>query len=38
MTPHTVDDARARLHRAGWSFGEYGTAAGWVVTGANGEP
>jgi hypothetical protein len=32
-----VDDSRERLHRAGWSVGENATAAGWVVSGANGE-
>jgi hypothetical protein len=37
MTRHGVDESRTRLHRAGWSVGEYSTAAGWVVTGANGE-
>jgi len=26
-----------RLRRAGWSVGEVGTAAGWLVTGSNGE-
>jgi hypothetical protein len=33
----TVDVSRARLHRAGWSIGETGTAKGWLVTGQNGE-
>jgi hypothetical protein len=33
----TVDDSRDRLHRAGWSVGEIATAAGWVVSGSNGE-
>jgi hypothetical protein len=33
----TVDESRDRLHRAGWSVGEVATAAGWSVTGTNGE-
>jgi hypothetical protein len=32
-----VDQSLDRLHRAGWSVGEIATAAGWVVTGTNGE-
>jgi hypothetical protein len=33
----TVDESFDRLHRAGWSVGEYATALAWVVTGSNGE-
>jgi hypothetical protein len=33
----SVDESRARLHRAGWSVGEVATASAWVVTGTNGE-
>jgi hypothetical protein len=33
----TVDESRDRLHRAGWSVGEVGTASTWRVCGANGE-
>ena len=32
----TVDESLDRLHRAGWSVGDYGTATGWVVSGGNG--
>jgi hypothetical protein len=32
-----VDESLDRLHRAGWSVGDYGTATRWVVTGTNGE-
>lgn len=32
-----VDECFARLHAAGWSIGDYATATGWTVTGANGE-
>jgi hypothetical protein len=32
-----VDESRDRLHSAGWSVGEAATAAGWLVTGTNGE-
>ena len=33
----SVDESFAQLHGAGWSVGEHGTAAAWVVTGSNGE-
>src|SRR4051812_9154243 len=33
----SVDESRDRLHRAGWSVGDVGTASGWLVTGTNGE-
>ena len=33
----SVDESSDRLHRAGWSVGEYATASAWVVTGSNGE-
>jgi hypothetical protein len=33
----TVDKSRDRLHRAGWSVGEFATASAWWVSGANGE-
>jgi hypothetical protein len=33
-----AEDSRDRLHRAGWSVGEVGTAGGsWLVSGTNGE-
>ena len=32
-----VDESLDRLHRAGWSVGDYGTATRWVVSGGNGE-
>src|SRR6266849_277240 len=32
-----VDECRDRLHRAGGSVGDAGSALGWLVTGANGE-
>jgi hypothetical protein len=32
-----VDESLDRLHRAGWSVGDYGTATRWVVSGSNGE-
>jgi hypothetical protein len=32
-----VDESRARLHAAGWSVGDVGTAGGWFVSGTNGE-
>jgi hypothetical protein len=37
--PHfpAVDESRDRLHRACWSVGEIATAAGWVVSGTNGD-
>jgi hypothetical protein len=31
------DESLRRLHAAGWSVGETGTASGWVVSGQNGE-
>jgi hypothetical protein len=34
--PHP-DDSFARLHAAGWSIGDVGTVANWLVTGTNGE-
>jgi hypothetical protein len=38
MTPYpSVDESRDRLHRAGWSVGEIASAAGWLVTGTNGD-
>jgi hypothetical protein len=37
MSPTTVGAAADRLRRAGWSVGDAATAAGWLVTGANGE-
>jgi hypothetical protein len=33
----SVDERVARLHAAGWSVGETGTAKRWLVTGVNGE-
>jgi hypothetical protein len=33
----TVDESYDRLHRAGWSVGDVGTATTWIVTGTNGE-
>ena len=33
----SVDESFDRLHRAGWSVGEAATAAGWLVSGTNGE-
>jgi hypothetical protein len=33
----SVDESRDRLHRAGWSVGEIGSATRWLVTGSNGE-
>jgi hypothetical protein len=32
----SVEESSDRLHRAGWSVGDYAAAA-WVVTGSNGE-
>jgi hypothetical protein len=32
-----VDESLDRLHWAGWSVGDYGTATRWVVSGCNGE-
>jgi hypothetical protein len=32
----TVDESLDRLHRAGWSVGDYGTATRWVVSGTHG--
>jgi hypothetical protein len=36
-TDPPVDEPLDRLHRAGWSVGDYGTAMCWVVSGGNGE-
>jgi hypothetical protein len=33
----TPDESFARLHAAGWSVGETGTAGRWLVSGTNGE-
>jgi hypothetical protein len=33
----SVDESLDRLHRAGWSVGDYDTATRWVVSGSNGE-
>jgi hypothetical protein len=33
----SVDESRDRLHRAGWSVGEFATASAWVVRVTNGE-
>jgi hypothetical protein len=33
----SVDESLDRLHRAGWSVGDYGTAKRWIVSGGNGE-
>jgi hypothetical protein len=33
----SVDESLDRLHRAGWSVGDYGTATRWFVSGSNGE-
>jgi hypothetical protein len=32
-----IDESRDRLHRAGWSIGDYGTANRFLVCGSNGE-
>jgi hypothetical protein len=32
-----IEACHERLHRAGWSIGEGGASAGWLVTGTNGE-
>ena len=32
-----VDESFAGLHAVGWSIGDVGTAAGWLVSGTNGE-
>ena len=37
MTSPGVDESLGRLRRAGWSVGDCGTAALWVVSGSNGE-
>jgi len=34
---NTVDDCQGRLRAAGWSAGDFATASGRVVVGANGE-
>jgi hypothetical protein len=36
-TYDTVDESCARLHAAGWSVGDVGTAGGWFVSGTNGQ-
>jgi hypothetical protein len=36
-THRSADESFARLHAAGCSVGETGSAGGWLVTGANGE-
>ena len=36
ITYPSVDESVDRLHRAGWSVGDYGTATRWVVSGSNG--
>jgi len=33
----TSDESFARLHQAGWSIGEKGSAGVWIVSGTNGE-
>jgi hypothetical protein len=33
----SVDESFARLHAAGWSVGDTGTATRWLVCGGNGE-
>jgi hypothetical protein len=33
----SVDESFDRLHHAGWSIGEAGGVAVWIVTGTNGE-
>jgi hypothetical protein len=33
----SVDESFARLHAAGWSVGETGTATRWLVSGVSGE-
>jgi hypothetical protein len=38
MSPHpSVDESRSRLHRAGWSVGQFATTSAWIVTAINGE-
>jgi hypothetical protein len=37
MDHPTVDESLDRLHRAGWSIGDYGTATRFLVCGCNGE-
>jgi hypothetical protein len=37
MSYPSVDGSRGRLHRAGWSVGDYGTATRWVISGGYGE-
>jgi hypothetical protein len=32
-----AEDSLDRMHRAGWSVGDYGTATLWIVSGRNGE-
>jgi hypothetical protein len=33
----SVDESFDRLHRAGWSVGEFAAATAWIVSGRNGE-
>jgi hypothetical protein len=35
MDHPTVDESFDRLHRAGWSIGDAGTATRWIVTASN---
>ncbi len=37
MNCHSVDTSFTRLHLAGWTVGETGTAEGWIVDGAKRE-
>ena len=37
MNYPSVDESYDRLHRAGWSVGDVGTATAWIVSGTNGE-
>jgi hypothetical protein len=37
MTCPSVEESFGRLRRSGWSVGETGSGAGWLVTGTNGE-
>jgi hypothetical protein len=37
MRPGDVDSCADRLHGAGWSIGEIGCGAAWLVSGVNGE-
>jgi hypothetical protein len=33
----SVHESFDRLHKAGWSVGDFATSAGWYVNGTNGE-